>query len=196
MFITKFGENIMNSLPAIVLLLCIVYIVYLYNALVKARQYVQEGASDIDTQLKRRYDLIPNLLETVKGYAKHEKETFEQVIKARTMAMGVQGVSAEKSQAENNLSGTLKTIFALGESYPDLKANQNFIELQQELSDTEDKIQASRRFYNSTVLSLNNKVETFPSNIIAKIFNFQKAQYFELDEQEKNLVKQAPKISF
>lgn len=184
---------------SILLLICLLgalYAVVLYNGLVKAVQYVQEGASDIETQLKRRYDLIPNLLETVKGYAKHEKETLEQVTKARTLAMGVQGVNSEKSQAENNLSGTLKSIFALGESYPDLKANQNFIELQQELSDTEDKIQASRRFYNSTVLSLNTKIQTFPSNIIANMFHFQKAQYFELDEQEKNLVKQAPKISF
>lgn len=195
MCVTKFGENIMS----ILLLICLLgalYAVVLYNGLVKAVQYVQEGASDIETQLKRRYDLIPNLLETVKGYAKHEKETLEQVTKARTLAMGVQGVNSEKSQAENNLSGTLKSIFALGESYPDLKANQNFIELQQELSDTEDKIQASRRFYNSTVLSLNTKIQTFPSNIIANMFHFQKAQYFELDEQEKNLVKQAPKISF
>ncbi len=181
------------------LLICaliVVYFVILYNNLVKSRQYVKEGASDIETHLKRRYDLIPNLVETVKGYAKHEKETLAQVTQARTMAMGVQGVNTDKSQAENHLSGTLKSIFALSENYPDLKANQTFLELEQELTDTENKIQASRRFYNSTVLSLNTKIETFPSNLVAKVFNFQKEQYFELDEQEKNLAKQTPKISF
>ncbi len=184
------------SLLLLICLLLALYIIFLYNGLVKSVQYVKESASDIETQLKRRYDLIPNLVETVKGYAKHEKETLEQVIKARTLAMGVQGVNSDKSLAENNLSGTLKSIFALGESYPDLKANQTFIELQQELTDTEDKIQASRRFYNSTVLGLNTKIQTFPSNILANMFHFQKAQYFELDEQEKNMVKQPPKVSF
>ena len=180
----------------IIATLIILYTIILYNGLVSARQFVKEGASDIETHLKRRYDLIPNLVETVKGYAAHEKSTLEQVIAARTQAMNVQGINNDKSQAENTLNETLKSIFALGESYPDLKANQNFLELQQELSDTENKIQASRRFYNSTVLGLNTKIETFPGNIIANIFHFEKASYFEMDEQEKKLASQTPKISF
>lgn len=172
------------------------YIIIVYNGLVVARQRVREGASDIDTLLKRRYDLIPNLIETVKGYAAHEKSTLEQVVSARSKAMNAQGFSEDKSQAENMLTDTLKSLFALGENYPDLKANQNFLELQQELTDTEDKIQASRRFYNTTVLAMNTKVESFPTNILAKLFHFEKEPFFELAEEEKDLVRKAPKVSF
>ena len=156
----------------IILALAALFIIVMYNGLVVARQRVREGASDIDTQLKRRYDLIPNLVETVKGYAKHEQETLERVVRARNAAMNTQGLNEAKSEAENALSQTLKSIFALSESYPQLQANQNFLELQREISDTENKIQAARRFYNTTVLSLNTKIETFPGNIIAGIFRF------------------------
>ena len=144
--------------------------------------------SDVDVQLKRRYDLIPNLIETVKGYASHEREVFENVTKARSSAVSAQGLK-EKGQAENVLSETLKTLFAVAENYPDLKANANFLELQMELVDTENKIQAARRFYNNNVLSLNNKIETFPTNIIAGLFKFMKEEFFGAKEEEKENVK-------
>ena len=179
----------MSQTIYIVLALVIVSFVMMYNNLVVARQRVREGASDIDTQLKRRYDLIPNLVETVKGYAKHEKETLERVVEA-------QGLGDDKTQAENALSETLKSIFALSENYPQLQANQNFLALQQELTDTENKIQASRRFYNTTVLALNTKIETFPGNIIAKIFHFQTEKFFEMSESEKAAAQNPPQISF
>lgn len=174
----------------IIVLVLGVYIIGVYNSLVKLRQRTEESWSDIDVQLKRRYDLIPNLIETVKGYAKHEKELFEEVTTARSQAMQATDIE-DKAQAENILSGTLKSLFAVSENYPDLKANTNFLELQRELSDTENKIQSSRRFYNSTVLSLNTSVETFPSNIIAGQFGFVKKEYFQIDEQEKEPVKVA-----
>lgn len=180
----------------IILALAALFIIVMYNGLVVARQRVREGASDIDTQLKRRYDLIPNLVETVKGYAKHEQETLEQVVRARNAAMNTQGLNEAKSEAENALSQTLKSIFALSESYPQLQANQNFLELQREISDTENKIQAARRFYNTTVLSLNTKIETFPGNIIAGIFRFKPESFFELNEEEKAAAQNSPKISF
>ncbi len=180
----------------IILALIAVYIIALYNGLVVARQRVREGWSDIDTQLKRRYDLIPNLVNTVKGYAAHEQGTLEKVIAARSAAMNNSGSGESKAEAENILTQSLKSLFALGENYPDLKANQNFLELQRELSDTENKIQASRRFYNSTVLSLNTKIETFPSNLMAKAFGFTKEPFFELDENEKTAAKQAPQVQF
>lgn len=164
------------------------YVVMIYNGLVTLRQRTEEAWSDIDVQLKRRYDLIPNLIETVKGYASHEKEVFENVTKARSAAMGAQGVEGQAA-AENMLSGTLKSLFAVAESYPDLKANENFIELQRELTDTENKIQASRRFYNSTIMALNTKIEVFPSNLIAGNFGFVKKDYFEIEESEKEPVK-------
>ena len=182
----------MSQTIYIVLALVIVSFVMMYNNLVVARQRVREGASDIDTQLKRRYDLIPNLVETVKGYAKHEKETLERVVEARN----TQGLGDDKTQAENALSETLKSIFALSENYPQLQANQNFLALQQELTDTENKIQASRRFYNTTVLALNTKIETFPGNIIAKIFHFQTEKFFEMSESEKAAAQNPPQISF
>ena len=158
------------------------FLVYLYNTLVKLKIRVREAWSDIEVQMKRRYNLIPNLVETVKGYAKHEGETLERVIEARNAAMNSTGSPQEQAVAENMLAGTLKSLFALSESYPDLKANQNYLELQEELVDTEDKIQAARRFYNSNVMELNTKVEQFPSNLVANIFHFEAKDFFELEE--------------
>lgn len=157
-------------------------VVTIYNNLVRLRQRVKEAWSDIDVQLKRRYDLIPNLVETVKGYATHERELLERVTEARTRAMGA-GSPKEKADAENMLSGTLKTLFAVSENYPQLKANENFLELQKELSDTENKIQAARRFYNGNVMELNTKVESFPTNIVAGAFGFKQEEFFELQEE-------------
>ena len=179
----------------LILLAVVVYVVVVYNALVKNRQQVKEAWSTIDTQLKRRYDLIPNLVETVKGYAQHESQTLEKVIQARAEAMNQTGAKA-KGKAEEGLSGALKSIFALGESYPDLKANQNFLSLQQELSDTETKIQASRQFYNTVVMTMNTKVEMFPSNVIAKLFHFTKEDFFEMSEEEAKAAQQAPQVKF
>ncbi len=161
----------------------------IYNGLIKFRNRTDEAWSDIDVQLKRRYNLIPNLVETVKGYAKHEREVLERVTEARTKAMGAQNPE-EKGQAENMLTGALKTLFAVAESYPDLKANQNFLELQRELSDTENKIQAARRFYNGNVRDFNIKIETFPNNMVAGMLGFTKRDFFELaGEAERGPVK-------
>jgi len=162
-------------------------IIGMYNSLIRLKNRVEEAWSDIDVQLKRRYDLIPNLVETVKGYAKHEKETLENVTKARTEAMAAQKVGDAKKQAEaeNFLSSTLKSIFALSENYPDLKANENFLELQRELSDTENKIQASRRFYNANVRDFNTKLEVFPTNIIGNMLGFKSRNYFEIEEKKE-----------
>lgn len=173
-----------------VLGLVVLYIVFMYNGLVRLRNRVSEAWSDIDVQLKRRYDLIPNLINTVKGYASHESGVFQKVTEARANAMQA-GSTEAKAQAENMLTDTLKSLFAVAEAYPDLKANQNFLELQRELSDTENKIQASRRFYNGNVLELNNKIEMFPGNIIAGMFNFTKSEFFEVAEGEKEPVKVA-----
>ncbi len=179
----------------VILAVLALYIVSVYNGLVVARQRVKEAWSTIDTQLKRRYDLIPNLLETVKGYVKHEKATLQAVIEARNAAM--KATSADKKgKAEETLSGALKSIFALSESYPDLKANTNFLELQRELTDTEDKIQATRQFYNTVVLTLNTKIEMFPSNIFANLFGFQKGTFFEMDIEEARAARKAPKVKF
>jgi LemA protein len=166
----------------------VIYGIVVYNALVSLRQKVSEAWADIDVQLKRRYDLIPNLVETVKGYATHESNVFEEVTKARNQAINATGLEA-KAEAENMLSGTLKSLFAVSENYPELKANENFLELQRELSDTENKIQAARRFYNSVVMSLNTKVESFPDSIIASFGKFEKKEYFEIAESEKENVK-------
>lgn len=179
---------------AIILVCLVLFFILTYNSLVACKQNVKEAWSTVDTQLKRRYDLIPNLVESVKGYAKHEKETLNAVISARANAMTMTGV--DKSASENVLSGALKSVFALSESYPELKANANFVELQQELSDTETKIQAARQFYNTTVQTMNTKVHSFPSNIIAGIFNFHEEKYFELDESEREAVKHAPSVKF
>lgn len=168
------------------------WIVLAYNGLVRLKNRVEEAWSDIDVQLKRRYDLIPNLVNTVKGYAAHESGVFEKVTEARTRAMSA-GTAGDKAQAENMLSSTLKSLFAVAEAYPELKANQNFLALQQELSDTENKIQAARRFYNGNVMELNTKIETFPTNVIAGMFNFAKREFFELEEEA---AKQPVKVEF
>lgn len=170
----------------IVLAVLVVAVIFMYNGLVTLRNRTKEAWSDIDVQLKRRYDLIPNLVETVKGYAAHEQATLTKVIEARNAAMQTHDASGatmqEKLQAENALSSTLKSIFALSENYPDLKANQNFLKLQDELSDTENKIQASRRFYNGNARDFNTRIETFPSNIIAGLFGFIKVDFFEIPD--------------
>jgi len=161
--------------------LLVLWVVFTYNRLVILRNRTKEAWSDIDVQLKRRYNLIPNLVETVKGYATHERELFEKVTEARTRAMGAK-TTKEHSEAENVLSSTLKTLFAVAENYPQLKASENFLELQRELRDTEDKIQAARRFYNGNVRDLNIKVESFPAKIVAAMFSFNKMDLFEIEE--------------
>ena len=163
-------------------------IIGMYNGLIRLKNRVEEAWSDIDVQLKRRYDLIPNLINTVKGYAAHEREVFEKVTLARTQAMNA-GSTKDKAEAENALSGTLKTLFAVSENYPELKANQNFLELQRELTDTEDKIMAARRFYNGNVRDFNTKIEVFPTNIFAGMLNFTKRDFFEAGEGERENVK-------
>jgi len=172
----------------IVIALLLVWLIALYNGLVVLKNRCDEAWSDIDIQLKRRYDLIPNLIETVKGYAKQEKEVFTKVTEARASAMQATA-PAEKAKAENALSETLKSLFAVSENYPDLKSSQNFLQLQTELTDTEDKIQASRRFYNANVLSFNNRLQVFPSNIFAGMLGYQKRTFFEVAEGEKEPVK-------
>ncbi len=181
----------MLSLPLIFIgaaVLVLIYGVALYNGFVKLATRVEEAWSDIDVQLKRRYDLIPNLINTVKGYAAHESGLLQKVTEARSQAMQA-GSVADHGAAENMLTGALKSLFAVAENYPDLKANTNFLELQRELSDTENKIQASRRFYNGTVMELNTKVDMFPSNIVANMFKFAKREFFEIEEGEKEPVK-------
>ena len=165
-----------------------------YNGFIRLRTRAEEAWSDIDVQLKRRYELIPNLINTVKGYMDHERETLESVTKARTAAMGA-GTVGEQAASENMLTDALKSLFAVSESYPDLKANENFLELQRELTDTENKIQASRRFYNTNVRDLNIKIDSFPSNIIAGIFKFIKRDFFELTEDEQ-AAKKPVEVSF
>ncbi|MDP3986584.1 MAG: LemA family protein [Candidatus Veblenbacteria bacterium] len=170
----------------------VLWLVATYNRLVSLKNRAAEGWSDIDVQLKRRYDLIPNLVQAVKGYAKHEDAVFTKVTEARTRAMGAQGV-ADKGAAENMLTGALKSLFAVAESYPDLKASANFLKLQDELSDTENKVQAARRFYNSMVRDLNTLIETFPSNVVANLFKFQKREFFEVGGEAE---RQAPQVNF
>lgn len=175
--------------------LVIGYVIVTYNGLVALRQRAQQAWSDIDVQLKRRYDLIPNLVETVKGYAKHEAGTLERVVEARNAAVSNHGTPAQQAQSETVLSGALRQLFALAEAYPDLKANSNFEALQGELSAIEETIQRARRFYNGTVQDLNTKVEQFPSNVIANQFGFGFAEYFELDEADSAARKPVP-VSF
>lgn len=172
----------------------LIAIVAIYNSLVRLRNQTNEAWSDIDVQTKRRYDLIPNLVDTVKGYAKHEKEVFEKVTQARTSAINAQG-PAEQGKAENMLTDALKSVFAVAENYPDLRATENFQKLQDELSDTENKIMAARRFYNANVRDLNTKIETFPSNLIAGPFGFKKREFFELDAADA-AAKDPVKVSF
>ena len=177
-----------------IVVLVVLWVVYAYNNFVALVNRAKEAWSDIDVQLKRRYDLIPNLVNTVKGYATHESTAFENVTKARSAAMGAHSV-AEHGKAENMLTGALKSLFAIAEAYPDLKANQNFAELQRELSDTENKIQAARRFYNGTVQALNTGLEQFPGNVIGGTFNFKPREFFELGGGE-GAAKEPVKVSF
>lgn len=181
----------MNFMWLLVILLVVLvgWLIGAYNSLIRSRNRVKESWSDIDVQLKRRYDLIPNLIETVKGYAEHEKQTLDAVIQARAKAMSAQTVK-EHGEAENMLSGALKSLFALSEAYPQLRAVESFTKLQDELSDTENKIQAARRFYNSNVMLMNNRVEMFPTNLIAGMFGFKKEEFFEIgNEAEREPVK-------
>jgi LemA protein len=168
--------------------------VFAYNKFITLINRAKEAWSDIDVQLKRRYDLIPNLINTVKGYATHESSVFENVSNARASAMGAQNI-ADKGKAENMLVDALKSVFAVAEAYPDLKANQNFLSLQNELADTENKIQSARRFYNGNVRDLNIAIDTFPSNIVARIFHFMKMELFALDESE-GAAKQPVEVKF
>jgi len=167
-----------------VVLIIIIWAISIYNSLITLRIRSEEAWSDIDVQLKRRYNLIPNLVETVKGYAQHEKTVFENVTKARTAAINAAGVEAQ-SKAENMLSDALKSLFAVAENYPNLKASDNFAKLQDELTDTENKIEAARRFYNSNIRDLNIKIDRFPDKMIAGSFSFKKKEMFELDLEEE-----------
>ena len=162
----------------------VLWAIYAFNRFVALRNRAVEAWADIEVQLKRRYDLIPNLVNAVKGYASHESGVFEKVTKARTMAMGASGPTEAHAQAENMLTGALKSVFALAEAYPDLKANQNFLSLQNELSDTENKIQAARRFYNANVRDLNISIESFPNNFIASVFKFTKKEFFDIADDD------------
>ncbi len=173
----------------------LIALIFMYNGLVRANVRVGEAWSDITVQLKRRYDLIPNLVNTVKGYATHEKEVFEKVTAARSNALNAQGVQ-ETAKAENQFQQTLKSLFAVAEAYPDLKASENFRDLQAQLVDTEDKIQASRRFYNGSARDLNIKIQTFPTNIFAGMLGFKKREFFELDEAEAAAVKNPTEVKF
>jgi len=168
----------------VVLGVIVLWVVLTYNRLITLKNRAKEAWSDIDVQLRRRYDLIPNLVETVKGYAAHEKTLFENVTRARAQAMAAEqsGDPKKVGQAENFLSSTLKTLFAVAENYPQLRASENFVELQRELRDTEDKVQAARRFYNTNVRDLNIKIESFPANVVASMFRFAKMEFFEIEE--------------
>lgn len=175
----------------VVIVVIVLAVVLMYNGLVRSRNRVDNAWSQIDVQLKRRYDLIPNLVETVKGYAAHEKSTLEAVTQARANAMNAQegGNVAQQAQAENALTGALKSLFAVSEAYPDLKANQNFLQLQEELTSTEDRIAYARQFYNDSVLNYNNSIQTFPRNTLAGMFNFEKREFFEGAPEETGPVK-------
>lgn len=185
--------NISLILLGVVVLIA-VWAIWIYNRFVSLTNRTEEAWSDIEVQMKRRYDLIPNLIETVKGYVAHEAGTLQKVTEARTKAMGAQSVS-EHAQAENMLTGALKSLFAVSEAYPDLKANANFVELQRELSDTENKIQAARRFYNSVVQELQNAIEQFPSNLVGNAFAFKTREFFQLGEADA-AAKEPVKVSF
>jgi LemA protein len=176
----------------VIVLGVIVWIVGAYNGLVRLRNQLENAWAQIDVQLKRRHDLIPNLVETVKGYAAHERKTLEAVIQARNMAIAAKGV-AERAEAENVLSGALKSLFAVAEAYPELKANQNFMRLQEELTSTENKVAFSRQFYNDSVMTYNTQIEVFPQNLIAGMFGFTRREFFEVKAEAE---REAPKVSF
>ncbi len=170
-----------------VAVLVLLYVIVTYNSLVRLRNRIQNAWAQIDVQLRRRYDLIPNLVETVKGYAKHERDTLEAVTQARANAINAQG-PADQARAENMISGALKSLFAVSEAYPDLKANQNFLSLQEELSGTEGRISYARQYYNDAVLRMNTKIQSFPSNILAGMFGFKEHEYFEADDTSRGPV--------
>jgi len=170
-----------------------IFLVGLYNGLVRLRNQVKNAWAQIEVQLKRRYDLIPNLVETVKGYASHERETLESVIKARQQAINITDSVVDKVKAENMLSQTLRSLFAVAEQYPDLKANQNFLALQEELASTENKISFARQYYNDAVLRYNNKTEVFPSNVVAGMYGFDEEVFFEVEDEAQ---REAPQVSF
>jgi len=180
------------TIVIIVLAVIILWLIGAYNSFVRLVNRTKEAWADIDVQLKRRYDLIPNLVETVKGYAKHESEAFEKVTKARSQALGARSVK-EKETADNMVTSALKSIFAIAEAYPQLRAVESFVSLQNELADTENKIQAARRFYNGNVRDLNIRIESFPYNVIAGIFKFEQREFFELEQEE---AKEPVKVSF
>ena len=171
----------------------IVFLIIIFNSLVRLRNAVKNAWSQIDVQLKRRHDLIPNLVETAKGYMKHERETLEAVTKARQQAVNISDSVADQARKENMLSQTLRSLFAVSENYPDLKANQNFLALQEELTSTENKISFARQFYNDSVMTFNNKIQMFPSNVIAGMFAFKEAEFFEVEDEAE---REAPKVQF
>lgn len=189
----------MNESLVMLLILCcivllpLVWIAVAYNGLIRLKNFCDESWADIDTELKRRYDLIPNLVNTVKGYATHEREVFDRVIAARNAASANTGSPASQAKDENVLVGNLRQLFALAENYPDLKASQNFLELQKELANTEDRIQRSRRFYNANVRDLNTRIEVVPTNIVAGWFGFQKRELFEIEDVS---MRNAPVVAF
>ena len=185
------GMIVLIIVGAIVLAL-VIFLITAYNGLIRRRNQIENAWSQIDVQLKRRLDLIPNLVETVKGYAAHEKETLERVIQARNMAMQAPNNPHAQAEADNQLTGALKSIFALGEAYPDLKANQNFLQLQEELTATEGRVAYSRQFYNDSVLEYNNKLQQFPTMYFARALKFERREYFEADEAART----APNVSF
>ncbi len=189
----------MALLIPLVLILVGLGVVYavLYNSLIHSRQKAQEAWSGIDVQLKRRYDLIPNLVKTVKGYAEHEKGVLEEVTNARAKAIEIpEGKVAQQAGAENFLTSALRSVFAVAENYPDLKANQNFLNLQNQLAETEDQISAARRIYNGNVTVLNTKVQSFPSNIVANAHHFELSEFFELESQEREEAQKTPEVNF
>lgn len=189
----------MNAIATILIILVgllivlVLWVVGVYNGLIRLRNLVQEAWRQIDVELQRRHDLIPNLVETVKGYAAHEKGTFEEVTRARNMAVAPGSSVAEQAQQENVLTQALGRLIAVAEAYPDLKANQNFQQLQQELTNTEDRVAAGRRFYNANVREFNTKIEVFPGNIMASMFGFKRADYFEIEDPA---AREAPEVTF
>lgn len=187
------GGSLALIVIVIVLIVVVLWAVGMYNGLIRLRNLVQEAWRQIDVELQRRHDLIPNLVETVKGYASHEKGTFEEVTRARSMAASPGSSVAEQAQQENVLTQALGRLFAVAEAYPDLKANANFQQLQQELTNTEDRIAAGRRFYNANVRELNTKIEVFPSNVVAGMFGFTRADYFETEDPA---AREAPTVQF
>lgn len=182
-------------IAVIIVAVLAVIVIVIYNGLVRSKVRVEEAWSDITVQLKRRSDLIPNLVNTVKGYAKHEKQVFEEVTAARTAIMDAKGVK-DTAKADNMFEGALKSLFAVAEAYPDLKANENFKQLQDELVDTEDKIQAARRFYNGAVRDLNTKIQVFPTNLFASVLGFKSREFYEVEEAEKDAIQKPTDVTF